>query len=48
MQTSIHVLLLVSLLSQTVSDTKGTRAHTYRELIREWLGEPKGISLEYI
>jgi len=30
------------------SYTKGTRAHTHRELIREWLGEPKGSSLEYI
>jgi len=28
--------------------TKGTRAHTHRVLIREWLGEPKGRSLEYI
>ena len=28
--------------------TKGTRAHTQRELIREWLWEPKGSSLEYI
>jgi len=28
--------------------TKGTRAHTHRELIREWLWEPKGSSLEYI
>ena len=28
--------------------TKGTRAHTHRELIREWLWEPKGCSLEYI
>jgi len=28
--------------------TKGTRAHTHRELIREWLSEPKGNSLEYI
>jgi len=29
-------------------NTKGTRAHTHRELIREWLWEPKGSSLEYI
>jgi len=28
--------------------TKGARAHTHRELIREWLWEPKGSSLEYI
>jgi len=28
--------------------TKGTRAHTHRELIREWLWEPKGSSLESI
>jgi len=28
--------------------TKGTRARTHRELIREWLWEPKGSSLEYI
>jgi len=27
--------------------TKGTRAHTHRELIREWLWEPKGNSLVY-
>ena len=27
---------------------KGTRAHTRRELIREWLCEPKGSSPEYI
>jgi len=27
---------------------KGTRAHTHRELIREWLWELKGSSLEYI
>jgi len=30
------------------SYTKGTRAHTHRELIREWFWEPKGRSLEYI
>ena len=34
--------------SQTVYNTKGTRAHTHRELIRTWLWEPKGSSLEYI
>ena len=35
--------------SQTVYNTKGARAHTHRELIREWLWEPKGSSgLEYI
>jgi len=28
--------------------TKETRAHTHKELIREWLWEPKGSSLEYI
>jgi len=28
--------------------TKSTHAHTYRELIREWLWEPKGSSLGYI
>jgi len=28
--------------------TKGTRAHTHSELIREWLWEPKGSSLAYI
>jgi len=28
--------------------TKSTRAHTHRELIREWLWEPKGSSLGYI
>jgi len=33
--------------SQTVYNTKGTRAHTHRELIRTWLWE-KGSSLEYI
>jgi len=27
---------------------RGTRAHTRRELIRAWLWEPKGISLEYL
>jgi len=30
------------------SYTNGTRAHTHRELILEWLWEPKGSSLEYI
>jgi len=25
-----------------------TSTHTHRELIREWLWEPKGSSLEYI
>jgi len=28
--------------------TKGTRAHTHRELVREWLWEPKGSFLECI
>ena len=32
---------------QTVYNTKGSRAHTHKEL-REWLWEPKGSSLEYI
>jgi len=32
----------------TVYNTKGTRAHTHRELIRKWLWEPKGSSLESI
>ena len=41
-----HGLGLTS--SQTVYNTKGTRAHTHRELIRKWLWEPKGSSLEYI
>jgi len=36
------------LYSQTVYNTKGSRAHTHKELIREWLWEPKGSSLEYI
>jgi len=35
-------------ISQTVYNTKGTRAHTHRELIRKWLWEPMGSSLEYI
>jgi len=30
------------------SYTKGARAHTHRELIREWLWETKGSSLGYI
>ena len=34
--------------TQTVYNTKGTRAHTHKELIREWFWEPKGSSLEYI
>jgi len=29
-----------------VYNTKGTRAHTHSELIREWLWEPTGSSLE--
>jgi len=37
----------VPLSSQTVYNTKGTRAHTHRELIRKWLWEPKGSSLEH-
>jgi len=28
------------------SYTKGTRAHTHRKLIQEWLWEPKRSSLE--
>ena len=35
-------------LSQTVYNTKGTRAHTHRKVIRKWLWEPKGSSLKYI
>ena len=31
-----------------IVDTMVTRAHTHRELIREWLWEPKGSSLEYV
>ena len=38
---------LVLSLSQTVYNTKGTRAHTHRELIRKWLWEPKGSSLHH-
>ena len=34
--------------TQTVHNTKGTRAHMHKELIREWFWEPKGSSLEYI
>jgi len=34
--------------SQTGYNTKGTRAHTHRELIRKWHWEPKGSSLECI
>jgi len=30
------------------SYTKGTRAHTHRELIREWLWKPKGSSSHYL
>ena len=30
--------------SQTVYKTQGTCAHTHRELIREWLWEPRGSS----
>jgi len=29
------------LLFTTVYNTKGTRAHTHRELIRKWLWEPE-------
>ena len=36
------------LYSTDSSYTKGTRAHTHRELIREWLRESKGSSLDYI
>jgi len=39
---------LPDILSRTVYNAKGTRAHTHRELIPEWLWEPKGNSLEYI
>jgi len=48
----IHRIVVVfspyNIYSQTVYNTKGTRAHTHRELIRTWLWEPKGSSLEYI
>jgi len=45
---SIASLVMTSSRSQTVYNTKETRAHTHRELIRKWLWEPKGSSLEYI
>jgi len=41
------IYVLYILYTQTVYNTKGTRAHTHGELIREWLWEPKGSSLEY-
>jgi len=40
--------IVVATRSQTVYNTKETRTHTHRELIRKWLWEPKGSSLEYI
>jgi len=43
-----HQLHLVRKVYTNGSYTKGTRAHTHRELIREWLWEPKGSSLDYI
>ena len=43
--TSTHVYMYTY--TVTVYNTKGTRAHTHRELIRKWLWEPKGSSLEY-
>jgi len=36
----------VRVISQTAYHTKGTRAHTHRELIRVWLWEPTGSSLK--
>jgi len=45
----IHYCRLGDLLhSLTVYNTKGTRAHTHRELDQEWLREPKGSSLDYL
>ena len=44
----IDVLRMHTVYSQMVYNTKGTRAHTHSELIRKWLWEPKGSSLEYI
>jgi len=43
----IHYIYIF-IYTQTVYNTKGTRAHTHRELIRKWLWELKGSSLEYI
>ena len=43
----MYTYIYAYLHAQTVYNTKGTRAHTHRELIREWLWEPKGSSLEY-
>jgi len=37
-----EILAPPSFNSQAVYNTKGTRAHTHRELIRKWLWEPKG------
>jgi len=37
-----------SMYSQLVYIQRGKRAHTHRELIREWLWEPKGSSLKNI
>jgi len=45
MQTCMHVYIYRY---TDVFYTKGTRAHTHRELIREWLWARKGSSLEYI
>jgi len=42
-----HIYIYVYILFTDGSYTKGTRAHTHRELTREWLWEPKGSSLEY-
>jgi len=41
-------VLIISLQFTDDLYTKGTRAHMPRELIREWLWEPKGSSFEYI
>jgi len=50
-RTYIHAYVRMCIRTYVFTDglcTKGTRAHTHRELIREWLSEPKGSSLEYI
>ena len=40
----MHINVYIYIYSQTVYNTKGTRAHTHRELIRKWLWEPKDMS----
>jgi len=47
----IYIYILVYIYVYISTDglyIKGTRAHTHRELIREWLWGPKGSSLEFI